>query len=81
MQAQQHNSFSSIPTQWKKVDYKVPEHIFSDDDGDNIGHFHIASNKAMKPKLFNGFHRTRICQFAFNSSQDGGKGKCKKAPR
>ena len=82
MEAQQRNLTNPISPQVKTADFNVPKRIFQYDDGDNTGYFHTADNEVMKPilLLFNGFHRTGICQIIFNAIQDGRRGKVQKAP-
>ena len=81
-QAQQHNSLFPIPPQVKTADFNLFEQIFYDDDVDNTGYFHTTSNEAMKPiyLIFNGFPRTRICQFTLNTIQDERRRGVQKAP-
>ena len=72
MQTQQQNYSSPIRPQVKAADLMFQNTFAS----------MMTANEVMKPilLLFNGFHRTGICQIIFNPIQDGRKRKCKTAP-
>ena len=59
------------------------QNIFpSNDDGDYTGYFYTAGNEAMNHivLLFNGFHRTGMCQFILTLLRMGGWGVQKGVP-